>query len=144
MDETSTPLKAYGRPAARVVAAALAAPILILVWWVGQGCVDDPCEIGRGAEWRGLILVAIFGTAALVLASPNYRPLRLAVWLSTAIPTALQQWNDPPQPEGFPVVSQAPGIAAVAASLVASFLPVLFLTLCLDWWVVGRSRRASN
>lgn len=145
MPQSNAAVWAYGVPVARVIGAALGWPVLLFGLWIGQGCVDDPCEIGRRAEWRGLLVLAALGVIAMVVVSVRYRLLRASLWLVSGVPVAVTRWGEPPQAEGPAIITEAPGIFAVSLFLLTWSYPVmLVLTLCLDSWSIWRDRNVRR
>lgn len=140
MKDLESALRAYGKKTVRVLVGLLAVPVMLLVWWTGQGCVDDPCNISRGAEIRGLVFLIVVGAVVLALVSKHHRALRVLGFLTPAIPILVRRWNDPPQPEGQPIVSEAPGVALVGPALLASFVALIVVTLLIEWAALWKLR----
>lgn len=132
-------LREYGILTMRVLGGILALPVLLFSWWAGQGCGDDPCDISRGEEWRGLLVLAIAGSLLLFIASARYRALRIGIWLLAGVPTYLANRNLAPITEAA-ILTEAPGVAKAGAVLLGSMVPMLVVTLVLDLWAVRRRR----
>ena len=138
-EQNRSDLAAYGIPGLRVISAALLAPFLIVSWWVGQGCVDDPCEISRSSEWWGLATLFVAGAIGLRVAARRHWLPRCGVWLLMGVPPYFANRNAEPTVEG-PVTSEAPGVASIGNVLLLGYMVVLIVTLGIELWEVRRAR----
>lgn len=115
----------------RVLLAGVGVLPLFASWWIGQGCVDDPCAITRVGEWRGLIVVLVVGALLLRLASSRRWAWRVGLWAATVLP-ALFVYRNVPARIGTPITSEAPGIASAALALIVAYLVMVVVTFLLD------------
>lgn len=117
-------------------------PVLLFAWWLGQGCVDDPCVISAANEWRGLVVLAVVGAVVLRLASRRWWIERIGLWLASGVVLYLLN-GDATSDVNDPIYTEAPRLGLTGARMLFSWIGVMVLTLVLEAAVAFRSRKTA-
>jgi len=137
-----TPVRPYLTATARAVFALGATVVLLISWWIGQGCTEAPCTLTRGNEVRGLVALAVAGTLFLRVASRRFWPQRVVAWLFVGLPA--YAFNRNLEPSTVAEIERlAPDVGAVGPILILAYVILVILSLLLEWAVLRKVARTG-